>query len=345
MATFTDEDLDWIRAHGNEECAKTWLGLLSDTKRVNGGRQNAQQDYREHIIDKYEKQRYYLQPASPLKSIGAAAGMRNGSGGGTGSLSGGSGSGSNTTSPSSPSSSSAGAPDQNNNNNTNNQPNLKAIQLTPPASSRTSSRHHQLQQLNNLNNSNGGGSREGGFSSANAFAEDSLFSELSSRQQVHQQQQQPQWATSNNNNTNNNNLNNFFGTPVQIRGEGFNGANIKSANNNNSLGASDPFGQGTNSASISGMATGVGGVQQHQLMNGGGGGFVANFDSADIFNANANVINGRSVGGVAVPKGLRRTNAVKRRNGSLTGEMGAEDFADFEHNAIFNSAGEVIFWL
>lgn len=332
MATFTEEELDFIRAHGNEECAKTWLGLLSDAKRVNGGRQNAQQDYREHIIDKYEKQRYYLQPASPLKSIGAATGLRNGNGGGTGSLSG--GSGSSTTSPSS--SSSAGAPDQNN-NNTNSQLNLKAIQLTPPAPSRTSGRHHH-HQLNNLNNSNGGGSR--GLTSANAFAEDSLFSELSTRQQVHQQQQpQNQWANSNNNSTNNiNNNNHFFGSPAQIsNGQGFNGTSSKSVNNNNSL-VSDPFGQGTHSANLPGMATGVGGVQQpQQLMNGGGGGFVADFDSADIFNAT--VISGRNVGGVAAPKELKRSNAVKRRNGSLVGE-GAENFADFEHNSIFNSAGE-----
>ncbi|XP_055296362.1 arf-GAP domain and FG repeat-containing protein 1 isoform X2 [Sitodiplosis mosellana] len=62
MATFTTEEIDFIKAHGNELCAKTWLGLW-DPKRVHT------QDQRELIIDKYERKRYYLEPASPLKSI------------------------------------------------------------------------------------------------------------------------------------------------------------------------------------------------------------------------------------------------------------------------------------
>ncbi|XP_037958739.1 uncharacterized protein DDB_G0283357 [Teleopsis dalmanni] len=62
MATFTQDELDFIKAHGNEVCAKTWLGLW-DPKRV------IHQDHRELMVDKYERKRYYLEPASPLKSI------------------------------------------------------------------------------------------------------------------------------------------------------------------------------------------------------------------------------------------------------------------------------------
>lgn len=317
MATFTQEDLDFIKAHGNEECSKTWLGLLSDPK-ARGGQ--PQQDYREHIIDKYEKQRYFLQPASPLKSIGAAAngvvanGIRNGVGGGSISSS-------STTSPSSPSSSSvnsaasSSAADQNNNNNINimqqqNQLNLKAIQLTPPASTRTSGRHHH-HQLNNNNHNNNNNSNSRGINGSSAFGEDSLFSEASTNQQVLQQP----WA-----NLNSNSSGSLFAT---ISGNG--GVN----NNNNNISY-----QGSGPGAGLTMAPGQQ-QQQQQLTNGGGGDFVADFGSADIFNAN--VING---GGAAA---LKRTNAVKRMNGAPSpgGKTRQdENFADFDHNPIFNAAGE-----
>lgn len=50
MAKFTNEELEFIRAHGNEECAKTWLGLW-DSKRT------IKQDHRDFMIDKYERKR------------------------------------------------------------------------------------------------------------------------------------------------------------------------------------------------------------------------------------------------------------------------------------------------
>lgn len=62
MATFTQEEIDFLKVHGNEECAKTWLGLW-DAKRA------IKQDHRDFMIDKYERKRYYLEPASPLMSI------------------------------------------------------------------------------------------------------------------------------------------------------------------------------------------------------------------------------------------------------------------------------------
>lgn len=62
MATFTPDEIEFLKSHGNEDCAKTWLGLW-DPKR------NVHQDQRELIIDKYERKRYYLEPGSPLKSL------------------------------------------------------------------------------------------------------------------------------------------------------------------------------------------------------------------------------------------------------------------------------------
>lgn len=328
MATFTQEELDFVKAHGNDECGKTWLGLLADPK--SRGQQPAQ-DYREHIIDKYEKQRYYLQPASPLKSIAAATTMANG---------GGMRSSPSSCSPSSPSSSSAHSADQNNNNSNHNntviqqnQLNLKAIQLTPPAATnRTSGRHHQQNNNNAANSSRLNNSQSRGINGSSAFAEDSLFSEVSTKQQQVLQNQQ-QWV-----NLNNNNISGSSSSIGSLFATGSNGTGLVngSSSNGHQGGLTMTPGQQQQQQ------------QQRQLTSAGGSGdFVADFGSADIFNAN--VINGgqRSNGGDGGGGALKRTNAVQRRNG--TGESNGaaatpikpqENFADFEHNAIFNSAGE-----
>ena len=50
MATFSTEEIEFVRIHGNDNCAKTWLGLW-DPKRT------IPQDHRELMIDKYERKR------------------------------------------------------------------------------------------------------------------------------------------------------------------------------------------------------------------------------------------------------------------------------------------------
>lgn len=70
MATFTQDEIDFLRSHGNELCAKTWLGLW-DPKRA-----AHQQEQRELMVDKYERKRYYLEPASPLKSLANAVNLK-----------------------------------------------------------------------------------------------------------------------------------------------------------------------------------------------------------------------------------------------------------------------------
>ncbi|XP_054744870.1 uncharacterized protein LOC129249210 isoform X2 [Anastrepha obliqua] len=72
MATFTQDDIDYLKNHGNGECAKTWLGLWDPKRAVH-------QDQRELMIDKYERKRYYLEPASPLKSLTNAVSLKSGS--------------------------------------------------------------------------------------------------------------------------------------------------------------------------------------------------------------------------------------------------------------------------
>lgn len=53
MATFSGDELEFIKTHGNDECAKTWLGLW-DPKRTHT------QEQRELMIDKYERKRFAI---------------------------------------------------------------------------------------------------------------------------------------------------------------------------------------------------------------------------------------------------------------------------------------------
>lgn len=82
MATFTQEEIEFLKQNGNDNCSRTWLGLW-DPKRA------IKQEHRDFMIDKYEKQRYYLEPASPLKSLptNASSSLTSLSGGGGGSSS------------------------------------------------------------------------------------------------------------------------------------------------------------------------------------------------------------------------------------------------------------------
>lgn len=51
MATFTGDEIDFLKNHGNEFCAKTWLGLWDAKRTIN-------QEHREFMIDKYERKRF-----------------------------------------------------------------------------------------------------------------------------------------------------------------------------------------------------------------------------------------------------------------------------------------------
>ncbi|XP_053674897.1 arf-GAP domain and FG repeat-containing protein 1 [Anopheles nili] len=62
MATFTQDEIEFLKQNGNDNCSRTWLGLW-DPKRA------IKQEHRDFMIDKYERKRYYLEPASPLKSL------------------------------------------------------------------------------------------------------------------------------------------------------------------------------------------------------------------------------------------------------------------------------------
>ncbi|KAH8323397.1 hypothetical protein KR067_007386 [Drosophila pandora] len=116
MATFTQDEIDFLRTHGNELCAKTWLGLWDPKRAVH------QQEQRELMIDKYERKRYYLEPASPLKSLANAVNLK-----------------------------SAPAPSHGQQNGHHN--GYASIHLTPPASQRTTA--NGLQKMSHSSSSSG----------------------------------------------------------------------------------------------------------------------------------------------------------------------------------------------
>uniref|UniRef100_A0A8D8FDA7 Arf-GAP domain and FG repeat-containing protein 1 n=1 Tax=Culex pipiens TaxID=7175 RepID=A0A8D8FDA7_CULPI len=138
MATFTQEEIDFVRQNGNDACSRTWLGLW-DPKRA------IKQEHRDFMIDKYERKRYYLEPASPLKSLPtngttsattAASSSSSSSSSTLASATNGNGSSTNINSSTSSNNSSSSK------NGAENLVPLKTITLTPPTSlrlSRTSS--------------------------------------------------------------------------------------------------------------------------------------------------------------------------------------------------------------
>lgn len=62
MATFTPEELEFIKARGNDYCRRVWLGLY-EGESVNFTDEQSVKDF---MSDKYEKKRYYLD--SPLNN-------------------------------------------------------------------------------------------------------------------------------------------------------------------------------------------------------------------------------------------------------------------------------------
>lgn len=72
MATFTPEEIDFIKTRGNDYCRRVWLGLY-EGESVNFTDEQSVKDF---MSDKYEKKRYYLEPQSSTISNGSAS-LRN----------------------------------------------------------------------------------------------------------------------------------------------------------------------------------------------------------------------------------------------------------------------------
>ncbi|KAI4494742.1 hypothetical protein M0804_000943 [Polistes exclamans] len=62
MATFTQEEIDFIKERGNEYCARTWLGLMNSNSPLNSDIKD-EQKMKDLMNAKYELKRYYLDPS------------------------------------------------------------------------------------------------------------------------------------------------------------------------------------------------------------------------------------------------------------------------------------------
>ncbi|XP_058819633.1 uncharacterized protein DDB_G0283357 isoform X1 [Topomyia yanbarensis] len=273
MATFTQEEIDFVRQNGNDACSRTWLGLW-DPKRA------IKQEHRDFMIDKYERKRYYLEPASPLKSLSTNT--------------------SNSTSslPSSNGFSSSSSNISSRNGSENVVP-LKTITLTPPTSLR----------LSRTNSNSSSGLNGNGSHTSSSVTNPSTSVKF-------QQQFSPDDG-------------NFFSEPPKIlpptpqkhssnhhqRLNGtVNGANFERNQRNGLLTSTSNGNKFTPDSD-----------------------FVADFSNANIVN-----IDGTSNGsnGLRSNNNNRLSNGFNEKedlsNGRTNSDM--ENFADFEHNAIYNAA-------
>ncbi|XP_053693806.1 uncharacterized protein DDB_G0283357 [Sabethes cyaneus] len=282
MATFTQEEIDFVRQNGNDACSRTWLGLW-DPKRA------IKQEHRDFMIDKYERKRYYLEPASPLKSLSAST--------------------SNSTS-SLPVSNGHSSSNNNINsrNGTENNVPLKTITLTPPTSLR-------LSRTNS--NSSGGLNGNGSHTSSSVTS--------SSTNLKFQQQFTPDDS-------------NFFSeTPPKI------------------LPPTPQKHSSNHHQRLNGAVNGVGNFERSQRnglltsCNSSGNKFTPDSDFvADFSNANIVSVNGTTSNGSTGSKsnGINRlSNGFNDKTNLTNGHphgSDMENFADFEHNQIYNAAGEFL---
>ncbi|XP_035909667.1 uncharacterized protein DDB_G0283357 isoform X1 [Anopheles stephensi] len=287
MATFTQEEIEFLKQNGNDNCSRTWLGLW-DPKRA------IKQEHRDFMIDKYERKRYYLEPASPLKSLP-------------------------TNTSSSLTSLSGGSSSKNANESL---VPLKTPTLTPPATLR-------------LNRTNSGSCN--GLNHVNSSSS-SLPGAMDIGAQF-QQQFTPDDSA-------------FFGTdlpkilpPTPQKNNALqrkNGIKIKQASN----GLPPTYGRNQkngllNSSTVGGLSGSSGDINANKFTPDAD--FVADFGSATIVN---NVSNGGSHYGST--NSLKNGNngndngagmyAQHNGNGEKTSSREMENFADFDHNPIFNSA-------
>lgn len=73
MATFTPEEIEFIRARGNDYCRRVWLGLY-EGESVNFTDEQSVKDF---MSDKYEKKRYYLESAANPALMNGNSSLKN----------------------------------------------------------------------------------------------------------------------------------------------------------------------------------------------------------------------------------------------------------------------------
>lgn len=290
MATFTQEEIDFVRQNGNDTCTTTWLGLW-DPKRA------IKQEHRDFMIDKYERKRYYLEPASPLKSLP-----------------------SNTTSATVSLSANNGISTSSSNlssrNGAENLVPLKTITLTPPTSLRLS-----------RTNSNSSSGLNGNSSQASSVTGSSTNIKF-------QQQFTPDDS-------------NFFSDPPKILPP----TPQKHSNHHHLRLNGTVNGSAFERSQKNGLLTSAGNGHTHSANDNKftpDSDFVADFSNANIVSVNgaATANNGlKNSGNHKLSNGFNENGNLANEhqqtqngtNGQTNGDI--ENFADFEHNTIYNAAG------
>ncbi|XP_055636556.1 uncharacterized protein DDB_G0283357 isoform X2 [Toxorhynchites rutilus septentrionalis] len=292
MATFTQEEIDFVRQNGNDTCNRTWLGLW-DPKRA------IKQEHRDFMIDKYERKRYYLEPASPLKSLPSNTTSSNNNG----------------VSSSSNSSNSSSSINHSSKSGTENLVPLKNITLTPPTSLRLS--------RTNSNSSNGLSSHTS--SSVTNSSTNIKF----------QQQFTPDDS-------------NFFSEPPKILPP----TPQKHSSNhhqrlNGTVGCGNTFERSQKNGLLTSTTSNGNNNNNNSMTNANkftpDTDFVADFSNANIVNVNGTA--NASSDGLKANSNHKLSNGFNEKlgnglpngsSGQTNGEM--ENFADFEHNTIYNAA-------
>lgn len=68
MATFTQDEIDFIKEHGNEYCRRIWLGLMNANSPQNLDTKD-EQKMKDLMSAKYELKRYYLDPSIANQNV------------------------------------------------------------------------------------------------------------------------------------------------------------------------------------------------------------------------------------------------------------------------------------
>ncbi|XP_064614873.1 arf-GAP domain and FG repeat-containing protein 1-like isoform X2 [Liolophura sinensis] len=66
MASFNQEEMDFMKTHGNDFCRKVWLGLY-DSRSMPEPDSREEQRVKDFMVQKYEKKRWYVAPTETMK--------------------------------------------------------------------------------------------------------------------------------------------------------------------------------------------------------------------------------------------------------------------------------------
>ncbi|KAL5005256.1 hypothetical protein ScPMuIL_018712 [Solemya velum] len=66
MASFSPDEMEFLKCHGNEFCRKVWLGLY-DSRTGTEPDSREEQKVRDFMVQKYERKRFYVAPTEAMK--------------------------------------------------------------------------------------------------------------------------------------------------------------------------------------------------------------------------------------------------------------------------------------